>query len=200
MCGHFIMVTRDALDDIVREVEMNRAYNPMPDWPAVRQSAYPGTEAPLIVFDEGALKPSLMKWGFEVAWSKGVIFNTRSETALKPGGMWAESVNRRRCIVPTLGFFEPHRSEVFASPRTGKQIKQPYLFTMPGSPLFFLAGVFEAGRFSLMTTEPNATVAPVHDRMPLALAQNEATTWLSGDFTSLFDRRATPLVAQKAAQ
>jgi len=36
--------------------------------------------------------------------------------------------------------------------------------------------------------------------MPLALAQNEAATWLSGDFASLFDRRATPLVAQKAAQ
>ena len=55
-----------------------------------------------------------------------------------------------------------------------------------------------------MTTEPNACVAAVHDRMPLVLRADEAQAWLEGDCALLVDRSGIGLVAaaedgQKAA-
>lgn len=207
MCNRFIMVPQDVVDEIVREIEAGyaldalpdwRALNPVPDWPAQKQSAYPRSEVPVILPQEGRLGSQVMKWGYEVPWSKGVIFNTRCDTAMRPGSnMWAESLRSRRCIVPTFGFFEPHQSETLTDPRTGKERRQQYLFTLPGSPVLFIAGIYEGGSFSLMTTEPNASVMPVHDRMPLVLREGETGTWLNGDFPSLFDRGAIPLRAEK---
>ena len=197
MCGRFIMVSRDVLDEIIQEIELNQVLNPMPDWPATRRKAYPGSEVPLIVVKDASLEPALMKWGFEVSWNKGLVFNTRSDSAMRPGGnMWAESIRSRRCIVPTLGFFEPHETQTRHNPLTGKENKQHYLFTLPSSPLFFFAGIYETDRFSLMTTEANASVAPVHKRMPLVLAQDELDTWLFGNYASLFDRSGIPLFCE----
>lgn len=44
-----------------------------------------------------------------------------------------------------------------------------------------LGGIWQDDRFSIMTTEPNEAVRPVHDRMPLALSMQGALAWLAGD-------------------
>ena len=36
-------------------------------------------------------------------------------------------------------------------------------------------------RFVVLTTQANASVAPVHDRMPLILEADELETWLNDD-------------------
>ena len=51
-------------------------------------------------------------------------------------------------------------------------------------------------RLSLVTTEPNAAVAPVHNRMPLALEPGEAALWLRGVYEPLLDRGAVRLTAR----
>lgn len=43
-----------------------------------------------------------------------------------------------------------------------------------------LGGIWQDGRFSIMTTEPNELVRPVHDRMPLVLSAQGALAWLAG--------------------
>ena len=61
---------------------------------------------------------------------------------------------------------------------------------------FLLAGVTDGGRLSIVTTEPNAAVAPVHNRMPLVLGPGESDVWLFGDFASLADRRGVALSSE----
>ncbi|MEG0758909.1 MAG: SOS response-associated peptidase family protein, partial [Raoultibacter sp.] len=198
MCGHFILVPRDILDEIIREIEIKNHVNVMPDWPARRIDAYPKSTVPLIVPDAaGRLSAQEMQWGYPVPWKAGVVFNTRAETALgDKSRMWRDSLLNRRCIVPSFGFFEPHQSEKSLSPKTGKEIKRQYRFDMPDGGLSFMAAIYEEDHFSLMTTAPNASVSPVHNRMPVVLLENELRTWLSDDFEKVFDRSALALIAQ----
>lgn len=146
-----------------------------------------------------------LTWGYPVEWRRGPVFNTRIETALAPGRtMWSASFERGRCLVPALAFHESHATETVPSVRTGRPVKRQYRFSLPGGEAMLLAGVQEDGRFSLVTTEPNACVAAVHDRMPLVLRADEAQAWLEGDCALLVDRSGIGLVAaaedgQKAA-
>ena len=226
MCAHVVMVPQQVIQEIIEELEMQNRAKMMPDWPARwpswpkdatdpssptgsedlwqpnpqdMKSAFPGAQVPLIVPDEEArLTAKVMTWGYDVPWNKQVVFNTRFDTATKPGkNMWAESLAERRCVIPTFGFFEPHRSETFINPRSNKPNKQQYRFTSPNSPFVFIAGVFEGDRFSLMTTEPNTIMLPIHNRMPVVLEPSELDTWLFGEYLSLEDRGAIDLVATK---
>ena len=47
--------------------------------------------------------------------------------------------------------------------------------------------------FSIVTTAPNATIAPVHDRMPLVLREDEVESWLAGDPMAFADRSTIAL-------
>ncbi|MDY3949374.1 MAG: SOS response-associated peptidase family protein [Eggerthella lenta] len=166
---------------------------------ASRPEALPSSVVPLIVAsgDGCGLAVAHMAWGYEVPWKNGPVFNTRIETALRgEGSMWAESFARRRCLVPARGFFESHANETVPSERTGRPVKRQYAFAAPDGAPLLLAGVHDRGRFSLVTTEPNSVVAPVHNRMPLALGPSEAALWLRGVYEPLLDRGAVRLTAR----
>lgn len=203
MCGHFIIVPRDEIELIIRDIEIENHVNVMPDWPARIVDAYPGSTVPIIVSTPKGLKAEEMTWGYTIPNKSGLVFNARSESALSESSMWRDSLLHRRCVVPAFGFFEPHRTELSVSERTGKAIKRPYRFDGPRR-LLFLAGLYRSGRFSVMTTAPNASVEPVHDRMPVVLLEHELPLWFSPDFVHLFDRtgielKATPLAPEAAA-
>jgi putative SOS response-associated peptidase YedK len=216
---------------MLKDIEMQNVATQIPDWPAQYPTVYPKSEACVIVPDNGHLTAQTKRWGYEVSWSKDVVFNTRAESALKPGrNMWAEPLASRRCIVPVREFFEPHKSETVIG-KSGKKIKQQYCFYvhdpkslvvfMPAitSEMYrqlkgvipyeftgeaahrmaymFLAAIYTDDHFSIMTTAPNSTVEPIHDRMPVVLDQSELDIWLYGDYASLFDRSKTLLRAAK---
>lgn len=199
MCGRALIVPKEVVDQIVQDIIRKRVAEYLPDWPAVRRSIYPSDVASLIVPQGGSLASKEMQWGFEVSWSKRPLFNTKVETAMRTddSNMWRDSLLNRRCVLPTFGFFESHDTETYLNPQTNRSNKQQYLFTTPNSPYTFLAGIYQDDRFSLMTTEPNASVKPVHDRMPVVLVQQELDIWFNGDFTSLFDRSALALKVEK---
>lgn len=165
--------------------------------PASRD-AYPGSAVPLIVpWGSGRLAVADMGWGFEVPWRKGLVFNARIETALGAEPcMWTESLAKRRAVVVAHSFFEPHATETVPSLRTGKPIKRTYVFENPDGAPLLMAALHEQGRFSLVTTAPNNSVAPVHNRMPLVLSQHEAARWLAGDFAGLPNRSAFELAVR----
>ncbi len=185
-------------------LETFRAYlsRPAPEEPGSTRDAYPQSVAAVIVPTGLGAQVAVadMVWGFQVPWKKGVVFNTRLESALEqPEGMWAESFARRRCVVCAQAFFESHATQRVPSARTGKPIRRPYVFTRnDGAPLL-LAGIHDKGRFSIVTTAPNKAVAPVHDRMPLVLSPAEAARWLAGDARSLADRSAFALSSRPEA-
>lgn len=212
MCGRFVMLSAEELQDVVDAVVRRQQARPLFDG-AQRQNAYPGSVAPVLRAAEGSkamegernaqdtpIEIAPLTWGYPVSWQKRPVFNTRIESALadfdKPQGkrgMWTSSIRDGRCVVPTGGFFEPHATETVRSPRTGRQMKRPYEFAATDEGPLLLAGVCEGDHFSIVTTQPNRWVSPVHNRMPLVLRFSEVFDWLGPDFAQLADRGEVPL-------
>ena len=84
--------------------------------------------------------------------------------------MWARAIAEGCCLVPVRAFYEGHMAEKIASEKTDRPVRCQYLFRLPGARAFLLAAVREGDRFSIVATRPNASVVPVHNRMPLVLA------------------------------
>lgn len=155
---------------------------------AQRAQARPGSLVQAVAVHAGEPSIDQFTWGFPIQGGKKLVFNTRLESALAGSGMWATAIRNGRCLFPVASFFEPHLTEVDTSPRTGRPIKRQYEFAgADGAPLL-LAAVANNGRLSVVTTEPNAAVAPIHPRMPLVLRFEEVPVWLEGDYASLADR------------
>lgn len=161
--------------------------------------ARPGSQVPLFVPDpSGSLTVRTLTWGFPLDGKPNAVFNTRIETAfaqLERGrrGMWAKAVREGRCLVPVRAFYEGHMTERIPSPNTCKPAGRQCCFRLPGARAFLLAAVRLDGMFSIVTTEPNASVAPVHNRMPLVLGPGESSVWSGGGFASLANKNRPEL-------
>ncbi len=217
------MLSIDELTKVVQAISADVPLSQLHDWPLGawpasgwwqdRAQAFPGSIVQVIVSDATradaqmtgdqsaplALKIVPLKWGVDAPWQPGkLVFNTRIESALRDaargGGMWGKAAVDNRCIVAAAGFFEPHATERVVSPRTGKPIKRSYLFGAAAGQPLLLGGVALGDCFSIVTTEPNGVVAPVHNRMPLVLMPDEARAWLDGSaFGELADRKRVDL-------
>lgn len=164
------------------------------------RDAWPGSLVPAYVpGEDGGLITVSLLWSFDSPRDGRPVFNTRLDTALsqleRGHGLWLDAIAHGRCLVPVRAFYEGHQTERVPSERTGKPVRRQYRFRLPGARAFLLAGVTAEGRLSIVTTEPNATVAPVHNRMPLVLGPGESARWLSGDFAALADRGRIRLTA-----
>lgn len=161
--------------------------------------AFPDKPAPILAASgQGTqLEEAIMAWGFEVPWKKGPVFNARLETAMGPkDSMWSRSLARRRCLVPTTGFFEHSETETFPSPRTGKPIRRVYEFEAPERRPFLMAGIYDRDRFSLLTIDAPARFAAIHGRLPFVLTVDQAVSWLMGDYEAILNQPYASLLAE----
>lgn len=202
MCGTFIICMYDEVLDIVHRIEVGPHDHLLPDWPARPVSAHPGVAAPIITarFDtacperigEGSLEARELIWGYEAPWApRQLVFNTRLDGAAKP--LWCDSMLHRRCLIPCRSFFETSDAETVSSPKTGRPIKQRYKFGLSDGGSMLIGGIWQNDRFSMITTEPNVDMAPIHHRMPLIVRPNEVRLWFGPDFQTLADRSAVRL-------
>lgn len=143
----------------------------------------------------------VLRWGLVPAWSRELdtglsLINARAETvATKP--FFRDAYRRRRCLIPASGFYEWKR--------TDKKTKQPYYFQRRDGQPFCFAGLWErwarngvaVESCALVTTEANAVVAPVHDRMPVMLLPEEYEQWLSASTTDAVESLLRPLPAEE---
>ena len=130
----------------------------------------PCSHAPVLMKDGDREAPMLMKWGYQLPGT--LVINARSETALeKP--LFRESVRSRRCLIPSTGFYEWDSQ------------KRKYLFTLPGEGALYMAGLYDRRGnkdcYCILTTAPNESMRPVHDRMPLILTGEQRHRWLVDD-------------------
>lgn len=133
---------------------------------------------------------ALLLWGLVPSWAKdpGIgnqLINARSETVTeKPS--FRTAFKRRRCLVPASGFYEWQRQE---------KRKQPYYITLREGNPFAIAGLWEHWEggdgsvletCTLLTTEANELVEPLHNRMPVILHPDDYGAWLGsgGDDTA----------------
>ncbi len=125
----------------------------------------------------------LMGWGLTPGWmaeKKYKLINSRAETLFtKP--MWRKLISTRRALIPATGFYE------WKPGAAAKDPKQPHYITVEGSPIFSFAGVWESwtdasgqatGTYSIITTTPNAEMAPIHNRMPVIVHPDDYGLWL----------------------
>lgn len=112
-----------------------------------------------------------MAWGF-FSFDNKLLINARAESATQKRS-FAESVLRRRCIIPAGCFYEWDQ----------KKIRNT--FTDPDGSSLFMAGFYNLfennNRFIILTTGANESMAPVHDRMPLILPEDQIREWIWRD-------------------
>ena len=175
MCGRYNLVSdaRALVDffSLDNSLEVRSRYNiaPSQDIPAIRQGPSGRTVA-------------LLRWGLIPHWAKEAkigyrMINARAETvAEKPS--FRTAFRRRRCLVPATGFYE------WRSVAGGKQ---PYNICMKDGGLFAFAGLWEQWRggeegvvesCTIIVTDANDLIRPVHDRMPVILDPGDYATWL----------------------
>ena len=188
MCGRYtLVIDRDALSrrfDATATADLPvlfERYNIAPTQrvPTVRMRAKG---------EGGGREVALLRWGLIPSWAKSAdigsrTVNARSETAAeKPA--FRTALRTRRCLVPATGFYEWRRD-------AGGKV--PHLIRLENARAFALAGLWERWRdpetgevvesCSILTTQPNDVVSPLHDRMPAMLRPEAEAAWLDDSTT-----------------
>lgn len=179
MCGRYVLKKKD-LEELVQRFGL-RSLQEFHD----RFNVAPTTEVPAIRArrdDPTDYEAVPLQWGLVPGWAKDPqsgsrLANARAEGIVdKPA--FRHAFRQRRCAIPASGFYEW---------QTIGRLKQPWYFTLRDeSPLLF-AGLWESWRSpdgvtletcALITTSPNAIMAPIHDRMPVILDEANTALWL----------------------
>lgn len=177
MCGRYASyLPPDAIGELFRaEGRPNLA----PSW-----NVAPTDPAPVIRLhpQTGERRLDSLRWGLVPHFTKDLKsarkpINARAETAAG-SAMFRDALAARRCLVPADAFYEW---------RTQQDGKQPFAIARrDGQPLAF-AGLWEGWRspegevlrtYAILTTTANATMARLHERMPVILEQADWELWL----------------------
>ncbi len=149
-----------------------------------RYNIAPMQQVPVVrVNAEGQRELVQVRWGLVPRWARdpsiaAKMINARAESvAQKPS--YRNAFRRHRCLVPANGFYEwmttaeGHRQSVLVGCRDGN--------------LIGLAGLYERwlspegevlDTCTIITTDCNETIRPVHDRMPVIVPPEQYARWL----------------------
>ena len=127
---------------------------------------------------------AMMEWGLVPWFSKDgkrewSTMNARSET-VRTAATFKAPFLKQRCIVPATGYIE------FSGPKGDKVARY---FTRTDGQTIALGGLWERWSnkdkserketYAVVTTEPNAFAAEIHDRMPLVLEMDDIDAWMN---------------------
>jgi putative SOS response-associated peptidase YedK len=191
MCGRITLrASGQAIADLFDLAEapaMEPRYNIAPTQPvlAVREVAS-GTGRELVT----------LRWGLIPHWADDPkignrLINARAESvATKPA--FQDAFRKRRCLIPADGFFEWQK-------QAGR--KQPFYIRLKDGRPFAFAGLWdrwlspdgeEVETCTVLTTEANEVVRPLHERMPVIVKPDDFARWL--DTQSQVPERVQPLL------
>ena len=168
MCGryHFSAELLDEIRDLTEQKDWKLELG------VLDRDIHPGDTAPVITAagdQGGSLRACRQKWGYPGPGGKGLVFNARSESVFEKR-MFRDSVSMRRAVIPVSWFYEWNKN------------KEKFTFTKEGSRILFLAGFYgrdeDGEHFVILTTQANASMAPVHSRMPLVLEREQVREWI----------------------
>jgi putative SOS response-associated peptidase YedK len=127
----------------------------------------------------------VMRWGLIPYWSKDgkasfSTINAKSETvATSPA--FRDAWKQRRCLVPAEWFYEWQKVD--------EKTKQPYAIGLSDGGMFAFAGLWETWKdratgqrlrtYTILTTDPNELMEPIHNRMPVILRREDYSRWLA---------------------
>ncbi len=176
MCGRYLITT--PVEAIRQIFGVDQRPNLAP-----RYNVAPTQSVPIIRLGEAGRELVTVRWGLVPFWAKDLkigarMINAKAETvAEKPA--FRDGYKRRRCLVLADGFYEWKKLD-------GR--KQPYLIRLKTAEPFAFAGLWadwkdtESGEriesCTIITTEPNALTAKIHNRMPVILPPPAHELWL----------------------
>ena len=175
MCGRYTLSARRleraerALHSLFPELDPRYNIAPSQDVPIIRESP------------EGKYELVMARWGLVPRWAKEPktgysMINARAETvAEKPA--FRDAFRRRRCLIPADGFYEWKQAGT---------AKQPFHIRLKDGGDFAFAGLWERWRgegqeiesCSIIVTDANDLLRPIHDRMPVILDPADYAAWL----------------------
>jgi putative SOS response-associated peptidase YedK len=176
MCGRFSLTA--AIDRLLPRLG-GRLPEGLAQHYAPRFQVQPGEPVLVLRQEHGQSGAGLMLWGLLPEWSKDPLgrhgagqrpFNARAETVAEKAtfrGPW----RHRRCLLPADGFYE-----------------KGHWLRRRDAGLFWLAGVWdrwigpdgsELETCCVLTTVPNALVAPLHNRMPVLIPDGLEEAWMA---------------------
>lgn len=151
--------------------------------PEPRFNVAPSQEMPAVIHRDGEPAAATLRWGLVPFWASDPsignrMINARSETVHgKPA--FRQAFARRRCLLPADGFYEWKKAPGG---------KRPFWIHREDRDVFTFAGLHERWKdedadetletFTILTTEPNELLAPIHDRMPVIVATGDRELWL----------------------
>ncbi|MDD5363142.1 MAG: SOS response-associated peptidase [Ignavibacteria bacterium] len=135
-------------------------------------SIAPNDDILIIKNSEGNLEMNKKTWGIKFDEKSPLIFNSRIETIISKN-YWNNLFDKNRCLIPATAFYEWKQ--------TGN-IKIPHRIALQDYGLFFIAGLYikvnNVFCATIITTEPNTTIAKIHNRMPVIMMQEEGIEFL----------------------
>ena len=178
MCGLFILLT-----DLSLITESFNVQDVACEYrPGSRIS--PGQQVAAVINDD---KNRLVnfRWGLIPSWAKDPsmgnrMFNARAET-LSEKPSFKNAFKKRRCLIIADGFYEWQK--------LGK-VKKPLYFSLKSGRPFGFAGLHETWvspdhqpihTCTIITTEPNELIKPIHDRMPVMVPKEREAFWIDPD-------------------
>ena len=189
MCGRFSLTDIGSIFSrfgVIISKDINKKITP-------HYNIAPTQKIPVIYKDKTQEnRIEFMKWGLVPFWAKDPkighkMINARAETLTqKPS--FKHLLKSKRCLVPSSGFYEWKRVD---------KRKVPYYIGIKNSKIFSFAGLYdnwkdsvgnELKTFTIITTNSNNTLKPIHNRMPVILEQEFEEDWLdvkTHDFDSL---------------
>ncbi|HTF70364.1 MAG TPA: SOS response-associated peptidase [Edaphobacter sp.] len=146
----------------------------------------PQTFQPVVRLNRGTGEREivLMRWGLIPFWAKepsiGLrTINAKAET-ITTTPAFREAIKYRRCLVPADAFYEWVQLDA--------KNKQPFAIALKSGEPYALAGLWEKWKdreadaelltFTVITTDPNEVVQPMHDRMPVIIPEKDYERWL----------------------
>ncbi len=176
MCGRFALVAEKRILDMLFGLELRFELQP-------RFNIAPSQEILALRLTQGEAEKEFahLRWGLVPFWAEessigSRMINARSETAPeKPS--FRNAFKKRRLLIPASGFYEWKKEQ---------DGKQPYYVCREDGNPFAFAGLWERWdkgdkpleTCTILTTEPNALLAPIHNRMPVILSPASFDHWL----------------------
>ena len=177
MCGRFALTLPD---DAMARLFDARPANDLPVGP--RFNICPTQSVAVVIARGGARHLGPMRWGFIPSWyahpgDGPLLFNARAESiADKPA--FADAARKRRCIIPASAFYE------WTKDADGTRL--PWAIAPRDGGIMAFAGVWQVWErdgarhvtCAIVTCAANATLRPLHDRMPVVLSPDDWPLWL----------------------
>jgi len=175
MCGRFARSTKP--DVVIREFGVRKALaEPVPGY-----NIAPGQDI-IILNNQGEKQLVTSRWGFIPYWAKDPVsgcrmINARAETVAEKPAFMAAFLDHR-CLVIADGFFEWQKDE---------KGKMPYYIHLISGRPFGFAGLYSTltspqgesiCTCTIITTDANELLSPVHNRMPVIIPKNKEDLWL----------------------